>query len=336
MNRRRALAGLAATLFLPRAHAAERAKRVVFVPTAGAARMNIRGDTGPKGVLEWIGAEFANRGLKPGREVVVEYVDLELVDRDMKALEERARAMLATAPDLVLVGEDGIEVLMPLTRTIPLVFYQFSGDPVALGIVRSFNHPGGNVTGTTASAPGSEVKGWELLRELAPGAKRLGVLWRKEDFGDPWAIADRERHKTIAPKLGFEYVPVVIARTSVVEPIERAIRAARVDVLDASAELDDPWIHDLMRFVERTKLPTLWVNRIRVREGGLAAVHGAAGESMQDAVAIAGRILRGAKPGDIPVAFPTRFITAINLQTARAMGLEVPPSVLVRASTVVK
>ena len=139
----------------------------------------------------WADTHPVARIVVPGRDVALEYVDLELTDLDRNGIERRAKAMLSSKPDLVLVGEDGIEPLMRLTREIPLVFYEFSGNPVAMGLVKSFNRPGGNVTGTTLTAPDAIAKGWQMLRDLAPKAKRLGVMWRKEDLDDPWAIMVR-------------------------------------------------------------------------------------------------------------------------------------------------
>jgi putative ABC transport system substrate-binding protein len=336
MDRRRILAALVLAPFASRTRAEARPKRIVYVPTAGFARMARRDRGMGERLLKWMGEEFAAMGLVPGRDVALEYVDLELTDLDRNGIERRAKAMLSSKPDLVLVGEDGIEPLMRLTREIPLVFYEFSGDPVAMGLVKSFNRPGGNVTGTTLTAPDAIAKGWQMLRDLAPKAKRLGVMWRKEDLDDPWAIMDQGRQKTLATQLGFECVPVIYSQTRVLDPIERAIRAAHVDALDASAELEDPWKKDLMRFVERQRLPTIWPTYTHVREGGLLAVHGSFGESKRDALDMVARIVRGAKPGDIPVAFPTKIITAINMKTAQAMGLAVPESVLLRATMVVR
>jgi putative ABC transport system substrate-binding protein len=337
MDRRRILAALAAAPLVPLlARAQARPKLVVYIPTAGFARFCQREEGARERTIKWMGEELAARGVIPGRDLVLEWVDLELTDLDAKSLEKRAQALLARSPDLILVGEDGIEGLMRLTKTVPLVFYEFSGDPVVFGLVKSYNHPGGNVTGSTLAAPGAEVKGWELLRALAPKAKRLGVLTRKEELDEPWSIADRDRMKTVATQLGFEFVQIPYPRSPTLAPIERAIRAAKVDVLDASAELEDPWVKDLMAFVQRSRLPTIWANQSRVRAGGLLAVHGSYGEAKVEALAIAARILRGAKPAEIPVAFPKRIITAINLRTAEAMGLPVPPSVVVSANVVVR
>src|SRR5262249_27508283 len=94
------------------------------------------------------------------------------------------------------------------------------------------------------------------------------------------------------------------------------------------------WGPGLMRLVERSRLPTLWIHAGRVREGGLLSANGSTNESQVGAYVIAARILRGAKPGEIPVQTPTRYVIAVNLRTARAMGLTVPASVLVRATTV--
>ena len=334
---RRALVGMAIASLAaraPRALAAAPA-RVVFIPTAGAARLHRQDEKAPRGVEDWATKRFAEDGLVPGRDFRVEYVDLRLDDPDMAAIEGRARAMLASRPDVVIVGEDGIEFLQQLTRTVPLVFYQFSADPVAFGLVESYGRPGGNVTGTTYAAPGGEMKGWELLKELSPKARRIGILWREWELGDRWVPMVRKSEKAAAERLGLERVEIVFPRTTAFTPVERVIRAARVDVLDATNDNEEPWFPDLMKFVARMRLPTLYGHIGRVRQGGLLSANASTGLAMVEAFAIAGRILRGAKPGEIPVSVPTRFVIAINTRTAREMGLVVPPSVLVRATTVV-
>jgi putative ABC transport system substrate-binding protein len=287
------------------------------------------------GVEDWANKRFAEEGFVPGRDLRVEYVDLRLEDPDMSALEGRARAMLASRPDVVIVGEDGIELLQRLTRTVPLVFYQFSADPVAFGLVESYGRPGGNITGTTYAAPGGEMKGWELLKELSPTARRIGTLWREWELGERWVPMVRSHEKAAARRLGLERVEIVFPRATTFAPIERVIRAAHVDVLDAGNDNEEPWFPELMKYVARTKLPALYGHVGRVRQGGLVSANASTGQAMVEAFAIAGKILRGAKPGEIPVSVPTRYVLAINLRTARAMGLAVPSSVLLRATTVI-
>jgi putative ABC transport system substrate-binding protein len=127
----------------------------------------------------------------------------------------------------------------------------------------------------------------------------------------------------------------VFPRTTAFAPVERVIRAAGIDMLDAGNDNEEPWFPDLMKFVARTRVPTLYGHVGRVRQGGLLSANASTGQAMVEAFAIAGKILRGAKPGDIPVSVPTRFVIAINKRTAREMGLVVPSSVLLRASTVI-
>ena len=308
---------------------------MVFIPTIGAARLHRSDEKAPRGVEDWANKRFAEEGLVPGRDLRVEYVDLRLDDPDVAALEGRARAMLASRPDVVIVGEDGIELLQQLTRTIPLVFYQFSADPVAFGLVESYGRPGGNITGTTYAAPGGEMKGWELLKELSPKARRIGILWREWELGERWVPMVRSLEKAAASRLGLERVEIVFPRTTAFAPVERVIRAAGIDMLDAGNDNEEPWFPDLMKFVARTRVPTLYGHVGRVRQGGLLSANASTGQAMVEAFAIAGKILRGAKPGDIPVSVPTRFVIAINKRTAREMGLVVPSSVLLRASTVI-
>ena len=334
---RRALVGIAIASLaagVPRSRAAAPA-RVVFIPTAGAARLHRRDEKAPRGVEDWANRAFAEGGLVPGRDFRVEYVDLGLDDPDMAAIEGRARAMLASRPDVVIVGEDGIEFLQQLTKTIPLVFYQFSADPVAFGLVESYGRPGGNTTGTTYSAPGGEMKGWELLKELSPKARRIGILWREWELGERWVPMVRSLERAAAERLGLERVEIVFPRTTAFAPVERVIRAARVDLLDAGNDNEEPWFPELMKLVVRNKLPTLYGHVGRVRQGGLLSANASPGQAMSEAFVIAGRILRGAKPGEIPVSVPTRYVIAVNTRTAREMGLAVPSSVLLRATTVI-
>jgi len=337
IGRRRLLLALAALAGLPAwPQTPNRPVRLLFIPTVGMARLHRKDPHAKAGTEEWLEKQFAEQGLVPRRDFTVTYVDRQLEDPDVAAIEQRAKLLLGRGTDVVMVGEDGIDVLMRVTKTIPLVFYQFAGDPVAFGLVASYGRPGGNVTGSTLAQPGTDILGWQLLKELSPKAKRLGVLWRDWELGEPWVPMVEAQEKAAAARAGFEWVRVLFPRTKAFAPVERAIRAARVDVLDFGTDSEEPWAADLARFVERERIPTLWGQRARVREGGLLAVHGAGGQAMVDAIAIAARIVRGAKPAEIPVSSPTRFIISINLRTARAMGLAIPPSVRVRATEVIE
>ena len=183
-------------------------------------------------------------------------------------------------------------------------------------------------------APGADDKGWEVLRELSPKGKRIGVMWRDDQIPTPDYAIERARLKGSASRLGFEYVDIVFPKSAKFAPLERKLRDSRIDVL-VIGETDDPWVPDLMRFVQRARIPALWPHAGRVRDGGLCSANPSTGQAMTDAIAMVALILRGAAPATMPLRVPTRFVTAINLRTARAMGLEVPPALLVRATVVV-
>jgi putative ABC transport system substrate-binding protein len=333
-TRRSLLGAIAATIAGPSiawAQQTERVARVVIVRTIGQSRMDRRDPPARARVRDWHVSLFAEKGFVEGRNLSLDIVDLDLPEAEAERL---AREIVAKLPDVILVGDDRISLFRKLTTELPLVFYQYSGDAVQDGIVRSYARPGGNVTGT-ALVQGFENKGWEILKELRPAAKRLGVIWQADDFAEPWAPAERKRQAREAAKLALECIELPFHAGVRFPVLERAIRAARIDLLDASSDTEEPWAVELMRFVERNRLPTLWTHVGRVREGGLLSANLSTGQAYSDAIEIAVSILHGAKPATIPVRTPTRFVTAINMRTARAMGLQVPPAVLVRATTVI-
>jgi putative ABC transport system substrate-binding protein len=314
------------------AQGTERVARVVVVRTVGQSRMDRRDPPARARMREWHVKMFAEKGFVEGRNLALDIVDLDLPDAEAERL---AREIVAKRPDAILVGDDRIPLFKSLTTEVPLVFYQYGGDPVLSGIVPSYARPGGNVTGTALAPPGAENKGWEILKELRPSAKRLGVVWNAEELGEPWAPGERKRQSAAAARMGLECIEIVLPAGSQFPAVERAIRAAKVDLLDATSDTEEPWVPGLMRFVERTRLPTLWTHMGRVREGGLLSANPDTSQAYNDAIDIVVSILHGAKPATIPVRAPTRFVTAINMRTARAMGLQVPPSVLVRVTRVI-
>ena len=338
VGRRRLLRTVAMTGIIPAAVRAEgiaRKPHIVYVPTLGQAREHRQIPGGRERFAQYFAGQFAESGFKEGRDFSWEYLDLELGDPNAAAIEARAKDVIRRQPDAILAGEDSVLVLKPLTTTIPIVFYQFGGDPTLFGLVESYSRPGANITGTTLEAPGIDAKGWELLKELSPRAKRIGVLWGDDEMKEVWTPMAQERQRAAASRIGLEYVPIVIARGGTFAAIERAIRAARIDLIEAGV-IEEPWVPELIRFVERARIPALWPNSELVRRGGLASASPAMGQAMWDAIAMVVLILRGANAATLPVRVPTRFVTAINLRTAKAMGLDVPPSVLLRANVVVE
>ena len=217
------------------------------------------------------------------------------------------------------------------TSQIPIVFAT-AGDPVGSGIVASLARPGGNVTGQSSQAPDTAGKKLELLREVVPDLQRLAIL---TDVGNPFAALDAEEFRKAARALGLEVVTFEIRAAG---DIDRAF-----DALKGRA-----------RAVYVIAVPLLFVNRVRINNLALAArlptLHGV-GEYVEAgglisygpdwprmwsrAADFVDRILRGAKPADMPVEQPTKFELVINLKTAKALGLTIPASLLLQANQVI-
>ncbi len=327
--RRRVIGCSAAVLLGPalaRAQPASRIMRVAFVPNGS---MSSR-TAAQQLELRQVNAKlFAEQGFVEGRNLALEYVDLD--HSDPTEAERRARAVIAGRPDAILVAGDNIGLFARLTKEIPVVFYYVGFDPLRAGYVESYSRPGGNVTGIMFYPPGHVLKSWELLKELAPKARRIGVIWFEDNLTGPWAPEMHDVALATASRLGLELVRIVVPTNSAYPAIERAIRKAKIDLL---GNLGDGATPDLMRFLERARIPASWNGPGLVRQGGLLSSQPKGIGQRTIAVTIVGQVLRGANPATIPVHWPTSFTTAINLRTARAMGLTVPPSILLRADMV--
>lgn len=330
---RRRVIGCAATALLApslvRAQPASRIMRVAFVPTGS---MSSR-TAAQQLELRQVNAKlFAEQGFVEGRNLALEYVDLD--DSDPTEAERRARVVIAGRPDAILVAGDNIGLFARLTKEIPVVFYYMGFDPLRAGYVQSYSRPGGNVTGIMFYPPGHVLKSWELLKELAPKARRIGVIWFEDNLRGPWAPEVRDVELATASRLNLELVTIVLPTNSAYPAIERAIRKAKIDLLGNPGDDSVPWTPDLMRFLERSRIPATWSSPGSVRAGGLLSSQPNWVGQRTIAVTIVAQVLRGANPATIPVHSPTTFTTAINLRTARAMGITVPPSILLRADMV--
>ena len=331
--RRRLVGSAAIALFgisVARSEPALRVMRVVVVPTSD---WSGRTEEQRQGSRETNARYLAEEGFVEGRNVALEFVDIHSPDRT--EVERRARAVIASRPAVILVGGDYVDQFARLTKEIPIVFYYMGYDPLRAGFVESYSRPGGNVTGIMFYPPGRESKSWELLRELAPGAKRIGVVYYEDEPTGPWIEQERESTRATASVLGLELVRIVIPRNVAYPVVERAIRKAKIDVMggvDGSAS----WIADHMRFLEQSRIPAIWNNPEAVRRGGLLSCQPSWDGQYRTAVTLVAQVLRGANPATLPVQAPTRYMTAINLRTARAMGLTIPPSILLRADLVIE
>lgn len=219
------------------------------------------------------------------------------------------------------------------TSTIPIVIWS-ADDPVGAGLVASLSRPGGNVTGLSLLGPEVDAKRLALLRELLPGLLRVGVL---ENSGNPYYRAHRSEFAQACRSLGIQPIFVEVAAESEMQNAigemarlgAQALLVPRGDVFYTSRV-------PLMTAASKYALPTVTANREMLAEGALAFLSFSEAEQSQRYASFVDRILRGAKPAELPMEQPTRFELGINLKTARALGLTVPQSLLLRADEVIQ
>jgi len=215
------------------------------------------------------------------------------------------------------------------TRDIPIVMAG-AGDPVATGLVASLARPGGNVTGQ--SSGGAEVAGKsiELIRELIPAVRRVGVL---ADESDPFAKAYVAQISQAARNVGMEVEPIITRPGQALGPIFVTLTGKRLDGLLIQGSISRKEMLDL---AIKYRLPTLTSIRLGPSLGALASYSSDYLALARQSAVYIDKILKGAKPAELPIAFPTKFLLIINLKTAKALGLTVPPSLLFRADEVIE
>jgi ABC-type uncharacterized transport system substrate-binding protein len=242
--------------------------------------------------------------------------------------------LVALAPDVVLAS--GASVLAPLlqaTRTVPIVFVAVA-DPVGAGFVESMARPGGNATGFIQFEYSLSGKWLELLKEIAPGVTQAAVL---RDPATTAGVGQFAVIQSVASSIGLDVRPVNVRDAG---EIERAITATARSpkaglVVTASAS---SLVHSglIITLAERHKLPAVYPRRSFVAAGGLISYGFDALEQVHQAAGYIDRILKGEKPADLPVQAPTKYELLINLKTAKALGIEVPPTLLARADEVIE
>ncbi len=252
------------------------------------------------------------------------------VDRSQKFAAE----IVALGPDAILApGSVTVGPLLQATRTIPIVFVHVP-DPVAAGFVDSLARPGGNATGFTQFEFSITGKWLSLLKEMSPAMSRVGVL---RDPTLTTSIAQFAAMQAVAPSLGIELIPLN-ARN--VGDIERSIVAFAGAPRGGLIGSSNPFVathRDLIiKLVAQHKLPSIFVERYIAAAGGLMSYGPDFVDQFIRAAAYVDRILKGQKPADLPVQAPTRYELVINLKTAKALGLTVPPDLLARADEVIE
>jgi len=294
------------------------------------------------GVLAGGGSGF-HTGFEPFRQRMRElgYVqgeNLALEVRNAEGRAERYAALAAElvglAPEVIVVqGNVALAALRQATQTIPIVMAMI-GDPVGAGFITSLARPGGNITGLSNQAEGISPKWVELLKEVAPASARLGVLW------DPNNVAHAKMWGAIQEAGRAASVSVVARDGRGPDPIAQAFSAMAAEQIGALIILPDPAFSAKLRHIAelaaRHKLPAIYAFRGFPLAGGLISYGPSVADNWRRAAVYVDKIVKGAKPAELPVGQPLEFELVVNLKTARALGLTLPSSILLRADRVIE
>jgi ABC-type uncharacterized transport system substrate-binding protein len=244
-----------------------------------------------------------------------------------------AAELVRLKPDVIVADVTvAIRAAMQATSTIPIVMVG-SGDAVGSGLVTDLGRPGGNVTGVTIMLAEMSAKRLQLLREAVPSVSRVAVLWNPTI---PWHRTMLKEVEAAAPSLRFHPTAVAVRSRDDFGNAFAAIASARVDALFVSETMTPTARRYLVDFAAKNHLPTMFMNRDYVASGGLMSYGPHLPDGFRYAARYVDKILKGARPGDLPVEQPTKFELVINRKTAKALGLTIPPSVLARADEVIE
>ena len=298
----------------------ERIRRlgVLMVAAAGDEEMTRR--------LAALQGELGRLGWVEGRNVRYE---MRWAAGDPDRIRKAANELVALAPDLIVAnGSSGMDAMQRATRTVPVVFVVVP-DPVGAGYADTLARPGGNATGFAQFEFGIGGKWLELLKELAPGLKRAGVI---RDPGIAAGMGQFGAIQSVAPSLGIEVTPLSVRDPGEIERVITAFARTENGGLVVTGSALAVVHRDLIiGLAAKHKLPAVYFADYPVRSGGLASYGPDLVDQFRQAASYVDRILKGEKPADLPVQTPTKYETAINLKTAKALGLTVPQSVLARA-----
>ncbi len=281
----------------------------------------------------WTGA-FVDRlsalGWIDGRTVVIEYRWAQgRPELYAKFAAEFARLNV----NVIVTSGAAVPAMMLAASSIPIVF-AVANDPVGAGMVKSLSRPGGNVTGTSLQTLDLASKRFELFREAIPNLRRLAIM---ADASFPQAMLEMGAVQELARKFGIEVVLLEIRRTEDIAPAFDKLKAEKTDALYVVInELLNANRLRIVTSAQSAKLPTIFGTRDWVVSGGLMSYGPNFPALFARAAEISDKILRGTKPGDIPVEQPTRIELVVNLNTAKAMGVTIPAMLVTRADEVIE
>jgi putative ABC transport system substrate-binding protein len=327
MKRRDFIAAIAALLVSPRRSLAQGTRRRLGFLAVG--------DTSGQALNQ---AELAlldglrNHGWIEGKNVTIEYRFSQPPDR----LPASVADLIALSPDVLIAAAPQATVaLKSATATIPIVFVAVA-DPVVLGLVQSLSRPGGNITGLTTMVPDDFVaKRLEILRELVPAASKIALLANPDN--PLHRLSNAEFISRTAQRLG---VALLTVEATTAEELDVAFASATAQHADAILDLGDALTFvqapRIVALAAKYHLPASYLYRKCADGGGLVAYGPDYADLFRRAGGYVDKILKGTKPSDLPAEQPTKFELVINMKTAKALGLTVPPSLLVRADQVIE
>jgi putative ABC transport system substrate-binding protein len=317
------LGGVAAWPLLARAQQPEKIPRIGFL---GNSTADLEAN-----LIEPFRGGLRDLGRIEGRNIVIEYRWAEgKYDRFPALIAE----LLASKVDVIVTaGTPASLAVKKATSSVPLVMIAV-GEPVATGLVASLARPGGNATGVTSISPEIEGKRLELLREVVPNLSHIAVLW---NAGSPVQVIQERETRVAAQALGMKTLSLGVRTLEEIEDSFAAIVKEQPAALFVLA--DRLFLHHrkrIMDFAVQHRLPGVHAYRELVEVGGLMSYGPSYGDMHRRAASYVDKILKGAKPADLPVERPVKFELVVNLRAAKALGLTVPASLILRADEVIE
>ena len=286
----------------------------------------ITGNTSPEAFLQGFRAALAAAGLIEGENVQLEVRSAE--DSDT-LLAQKATELVRLKADVIVASlTPAVQAARHATSDIPIVMAA-AGDPVATGLISSLARPGGNITGVSGAAVETAGKRLELIRDLVPSVRRVAVLANETD---PFALPFVTQLGQSARSIDMEIEPILVRPDAPQAPAFEAMSAKQVDAFIIELGTIRPESAEL---AIKHRLPSSGP-RAWPPAGGLIGYSGNVAEINRLAADYVDKILKGRRPADLPVALPTKFDLTVNLKTAKALGLEVPPTLLARADEVIE
>jgi putative ABC transport system substrate-binding protein len=268
-------------------------------------------------------------GWEDGRTAEIHY---RWADGRTERFAELAAEFVRHNVEVIITSGAGGVAAKRATSTIPIIL-AIANDPVGEGLISSLARPGGNVTGLSIQAPDLTGKRLELLREVSPGARRIAIL---ADATYPAAVIEMREAQAVAHTLRLEVLTLEVHQATDIVPLLRSHTGEMDALYIGGGPLITSNRFQVNAVALAARLPTIAVIRENAEAGALMSYGPRFTDLFRRAADYADKVLRGAKPGDLPVEQPTKFDLVINLQTAKALGLEIPPTLLARADEVIE